>query len=256
MGRREQTLPVIIETGAFTSELTVTNFSPVAKTLNFRFVADAVEADDDTASFSLTLQACEQRILPQIVDWLRQQEVVGIGPANQAYVGALFATVGEGDMSGIVIGARTGAPDQRGGQYGLFYNGVPYGAASVESAWIYGLQQNGENRSNLALVNTGEVNDSSSTFEITIYDGSGDTEPRTRSVTLGPRRWTQENGILGSIRQGLRSGEAGFRRQPVYRLRGDQRRRRAGSTQWRRGLSAGPAVRVSGKCLPVCWLSH
>ena len=202
VGRREQTLPVIIETGAFTSELTVTNFSPVAKTLDFRFVAEGVEGDDDTAGFSLTLQACEQRILPRIVDWLRRQEVAGIGPANRAYVGAVFATVAEGDMSGIVIGARTGAPDKRGGQYGLFYNGVPYGAASVESAWIYGLQQNAENRSNLALVNTGEVNDSSSTFEITIYDGSGESRPRTKSVTLGPRRWTQVNGILGKFRQG------------------------------------------------------
>ena len=202
VGRREQTLPVIIETGAFTSELTVTNFSPVAKTLNFRFVAEAVETDDDTASFSLTLQACEQRILPQIVDWLRRQEMEGIGPANRAFAGAVFATVGEGDMSGIVIGARTGAPDKRGGQYGLFYNGVPYGSASVESAWIYGLQQNAENRSNLALVNTGEVNDSSSTFEITIYDGGGESQPTTKSVTLEPGRWTQINGILGNIRQG------------------------------------------------------
>ena len=105
-------------------------------------------------------------------------------------------------MSGIVIGARTGSPDNRGGQYSLFYNGVPYGSASVESAWIYGLQQNEENRSNLALVNTGEIDDSSSTFEITIYDGSGDRQPRTKSVTLGPRRWTQENGILGNISQG------------------------------------------------------
>ena len=202
VGKRGQTLPVIIETGAFTSELTVTNFSPVSKTVNFRFVAEAVETDDDTAVFSLELKAGEQQILPRVIDWLRQQEVAGIGPANRAFVGALFATAAEGDMSGIVMGARTGAPDNRGGQYSLFYNGVPYGSASVDNAWIYGLQQNAENRSNLALVNTGEVDDSSSTFEITIYDGSGDTRPRTRSVTLGPRRWDQENGILGKISQG------------------------------------------------------
>ena len=203
VGTSGQTLPVIIETGAFTSELTVTNFSPVAKTVDFRFVAEAVETADDTAGFSLRLEAGEQQILPQVVDWLRQdQEVEGIGPANRAFVGALFATAAEGDMSGIVIGARTGSPDKRGGQYSLFYNGVPYSSASIESAWIYGLQQNEENRSNLALVNTGEIDDSSSTFEITIYDGSGDRQPRTKSVTLGPRRWTQENGILGNISQG------------------------------------------------------
>ncbi len=201
-GKRGQTLPVVLETGDFTSELTVTNFSLVPKTVDFRFVAEAVETDDDTASFSLKLEAGEQRIVPQVIEWLRRQEVAGIGPANRAFVGALSATVAEGDMSGIVIGARTGAPDQRGGQYSLFYNGVPFGSASVESAWIYGLQQNAENRSNLALVNTGEIDDSSSTFEITIYDGSKERQPRTSRVTLGPRRWTQENGILGKIRQG------------------------------------------------------
>ena len=202
VGKRGQTLPVIIENSGFTSELTVTNFSSVAKTVDFRFVAEAVKTDDDTASISLELKAGEQRILPQIIDWLRRQQVDGIGPVGRAVVGALFATVAEGDMSGIVIGARTGAPDQRGGQYSLFYNGVPYGSASIESAWVYGLQQNAENRSNLALVNTGEIDDSSTTFEITIYDGSGKFQPRTKSVTLGPRRWAQENGILGNIRQG------------------------------------------------------
>ena len=203
VGTSGQTLPVIIETRTFTSELTVTNFSRVAKTVDFRFVAKAVEAADDTTTFSLKLEAGEQQILPQIVDWLRQQEdVAGVGPAGRAFVGALFATAAGGDMSGIVIGARTGAPDRRGGQYSLFYNAVPYGSASIESAWIYGLQQNEENRSNLALVNTGEIDNSSSSFEITIYDGSGAIRPRTRSVVLGPRRWTQENGILGNIGQG------------------------------------------------------
>jgi len=200
-GRRGQTLPVIVETGTFTSELAVTNFSASDKTVEFRFVAEAVETDDDTASFSLRLRAGGQRIIPDIVEASRRQGVEGIGRANRAFVGAVFATVAEGDMSGIVIGARTGSPGG-GGQYGLFYNAVPYGSAFGNSAWIYGMQQNGENRSNLALVNTGEIDDSSSTFEITVYDGSGESQPRTKSVTLAPWRWTQINGILGSTSQG------------------------------------------------------
>ena len=197
-----QTLPVIVENTGFISELMVTNFSTSDKQVDFSFVADAVETADNAAAFSLTLKAGQQRILPEIVNWLRRQGVGGIGPPGPAFAGALFAAPAAGDMSGIVIGARTGSPDKREGQYSLFYNGVLYGSASVESAWIYGLQQNAENRSNLALVNTGEVDDSSSTFEITIYDGSGESQPRTKTVTLGPRRWTQENGILGSIGQG------------------------------------------------------
>ena len=202
VGTSGQTLPVIIETGTFQSELILTNFSTSDKQVDFSFVVDPAEAGSGTATFSLSLKAGEQSILPNLVSWLRQQEVAGIGPAGRPFVRALFATPAEGDMSGIVIGARTGSPDKRGGQYSLFYNGVPYGSASIESAWIYGLQQNAENRSNLALVNTGEIDDSSITLEITIYDGSGDRQPRTKSVTLGPRRWTQENGILGNISQG------------------------------------------------------
>ena len=202
VGKRGQTLPVIIENRNFTSELTVTNFSHVTKTVNFRFVADAVRTADQTAKFSLRLESGQQEIIPDIVKVLRQYQVSGVGPAGPAFVGAVFASVVDGDMNGIVIGARTGSPDKRGGQYSLFYNAVPYGLAANESAWIYGLQQNAENRSNLALVNTGEIDDSSSSFEITIYDGSGKTQPRTKSVTLGPRRWSQINGILGSTGQG------------------------------------------------------
>ena len=48
-GREGQTLPVVVETSEFTSELTVTNFSEDPRTLDFQFVADGIEADDKTA---------------------------------------------------------------------------------------------------------------------------------------------------------------------------------------------------------------
>ena len=144
-GRTGQSLPVIVETPVFSSELTLTNFSSSSKTLNFNFVADAVQTSNNTASFQITLQAREQRIIPNIVNALRQQAVTGIGAAGSTFAGALFATVSSGDMSGIVIGARTLAPGG-GGQYGLFYNAVPYGAASTSSAWLYGLQQTSARR--------------------------------------------------------------------------------------------------------------
>ena len=96
VGTRGQTLPVIIETGSFQSELTVTNFSALEKTVDFSFVADAVATGNDTATFSLALKAGEQRILPDIVEDLRGKEVDGIGPAGRAFVGALFAAPQEG----------------------------------------------------------------------------------------------------------------------------------------------------------------
>ena len=213
-GRTGQTLPVIVETSEFRSELTVTNFSEEARTLQFRFVADAIETTDHTADFTLMpmrLEAGEQRIIPDIVNQLRQQGVEGLDLANRVYAGAVFVTEARGDLSGVVIGARTGSPAGPGGvwrgQYSLFYNAAPYGAAFTDSAWVDALQQNEENRSNLALVNTGEVDGSESVFSLEIYDG--ETGLWVKTITTKPvpaRGWHQINSILGSYAPGTRQG--------------------------------------------------
>ena len=202
-GKRGQILPVMVETRDFSSELTVTNVSLVAKTVDFRWVAEAVGTADDTARFSLNLEAGEQRIIPDVVETLRREGVAGIGPARRAYAGAVFATAAEGDMSGIVMGARTGSPGERG-QYGVFYHAVPHGAASLDNAWIYGLQQNTSNRSNLALVNVGPFDDS--VFGIDIYDGETGALVKTITRTVPPQGWHQINGILGNYALGTRQG--------------------------------------------------
>ena len=205
-GTAGQTLPVIVETSAFTSELTVTNFSDMARTLDFQFVAEGIEADDKTAAFSMTLEAGQQHIIANVVEELRRQRVAGLGSGSQALAGAVFATAAEGDMSGIVIGARTGS-EGGGGQYSVFYNAVPFGEAFSREAWVDGLQQNEENRSNLALVNTGEVDGSASVFHLEIYDG--ETGLLAETVVTGPipaRGWHQINGILGSYAPETRQG--------------------------------------------------
>ena len=197
---REHTLPVIVETGSFSSELTVTNFSEVAKSISFRFVAEGIRTDDHRATFTLRLEAGQQRIIPDIIHTqLRRRGVEGVGPRRGGLAGALLAWVGGDDLSGIVIGARTGSPDGRGGQYGVFYNAVPTRAAFPPSrggGWIYGLQQNRENRSNLALVNTGRFADL--VFGIDIYDGDTGALVKTITRTVPPGHWHQINSILGT----------------------------------------------------------
>ena len=197
-GTAGQTLPVIVETSEFRSELTVTNFSEEPRRLDFQFVAEGIEADDKAAAFSMTLGAGRQEIIAEVVDELRRRGVAGLGSGSRALAGAVFATAVEGDMSGIVIGARTGS-EGGGGQYSVFYNAVPFGEAFSREAWVEGLQQNQENRSNLALVNTGEVDGSASVFHLEIYDG--ETGLLAETVVTKPipaRSWHQINGILGS----------------------------------------------------------
>ena len=201
-----QTLPVIVETSEFTSELTVTNFSEEPRRLDFEFVAEGIEGDDKTAGFSMRLEAGQQHLLADVVEELRRLGIAGLGSTRGFYTGPLFVLAEEGDMSGIVIGARTGSQGG-GGQYSVFYNAVPEGAAFTEVAWVDGLQQNEENRSNLALVNTGEVDGSPSVFHLEIYDG--ETGMLAETVVTKPipaRRWHQINGILGSYAPETRQG--------------------------------------------------
>ena len=196
-GKRGQTLPVIVETGEFTSELTVTNFSKEPRTLDLQFVSDPIKTDDKRVGFSMELEAGGQQIIPEVVEALRRQGGEGLGTSRGVYLGPLFVTAEEGDLSGIVIGARTGSEGENG-KYSVFYNAVPFGEAFGQEAWVDGLQQNDRNRSNLALVNTGEVNDSPSIFEIDIYDG--ETGLLVETVTgrrLAPQHWHQVDGILG-----------------------------------------------------------
>ena len=202
-----QTLPVIVETGVFTSELTVTNFSDVAKSVTFRFRAEAVQTPDNTAMIEWTFHPGQQLIVPNIVEAMREMGTPGIGPSGRTFAGALFASVERGDMSGIVIGARTSASDGRGGQYGVFYNAVPDGRAFTESVWIDALQQNEENRSNLALVNTGEVDTSPSVFQLEIYDGvTGQLVNTVTGLRVAAKGWRQINGILQKYAPGSTQG--------------------------------------------------
>ena len=197
-----------METNAFSSELVLTNWSATIKKIKFEYVASAIQAPQSTASFSMTLQPGEQSILPNLVQALRNQVISGIGPAGPAYVGALFATVEGGDISGLFVGARTSTPGG-GGRYGLFYSGVPFGAASATTVWLYGLQQNPETRSNLALVNTGETDGNPDVFTIELFNGETGSKVNTvEGILLNARGWTQIGGILAKYATATNQGYA------------------------------------------------
>jgi len=53
----------------------------------------------------------------------------------------------------------------------VFYTAIPEGESSPLEVWLYGLRQNGENRTNLALINTGESDRSVDIFRIELFNG-------------------------------------------------------------------------------------
>jgi hypothetical protein len=207
------TLPVIVQTTSFLSELVLTNFSSQARNISFSFVSDSVTTADKTARFTINVPAGRQQIIQDIFAYMRSNSVAGIGAAGTTITGALFATATGGDISGVVVGARTSASGVGvGGRFGLFYTAVPYGQASSSSAWLFGLQQNTENRSNLAIVNTGEAGSSDDTFVVDLYDGATGAKLKSLDpITLKAQRWVQIGTILNNA-PGTSQGYAEVRR--------------------------------------------
>lgn len=200
-GRTALTLPVAVEVGVFSSDLVVTNWSPSSKTVRFEYVADGFTTGDKTARFSVTARAGEQVLIPALGAYLRAQGIAGVPAEGTALVGAVFATVDSGDVSGLFVGSRTSSAGG-GGRYGLFYAAVPKGLAATTSAWIFGLKQDGLDRSNLALVNTGEADGSTDGLRIEIFDGVTGQLVKSVDASLGPRKWTQLTAFLAQYAPG------------------------------------------------------
>ncbi len=202
-GKTSLTLPVVVEANSFTSEIVLTNWSTSKKTLVCSYVADAIQTPGATATFSLEVNASQQLILDDFVQWLRGSGVSGVGPRGPSFAGALFAQVGSGDLDGIALSARTSAPGG-GGRYGLFYTAVPSGTASTGEAWLFGLLQDAENRTNLAIINTGETDANPDLFDIELFDGSSGAKVRTLTGnSVGARRWFQLGSILAQYAPGI-----------------------------------------------------
>jgi hypothetical protein len=195
-GRNGLTLPVVVETQDFTTELNLTNFSKTDKTLLLSYAPEGLEPPGSTANLAIMMKAQSQMIIPNFVQWMRQIGVVSLLPLKGSNSGPLFVTVRGNEASGIFVGGRTSSVGG-GGYYGVFYAAVPFGMATTSETWIYGLQQNLENRSSLGLVNTGEINQEPSLFQIDVYDGkSGKVAVTINSISVGSKKLFQIGSIL------------------------------------------------------------
>ncbi len=183
-------LPVVLETpGAggsyYTSEVTVASrlASPVDVLLTY-----TASLGGGSGWARLTLAPGEQRILPGILAWLRGRGLP-IPAGTSTRVGTLTATFSSAaSTAGLFLGARTFTADPHGGPgtFGLFTLAAPVAADTIT---VFGLQQNAAQRSNLALVNTGE---GPITLHAVFLGPTGQTL-NTVDAGLGPYGWTQLN---------------------------------------------------------------
>ena len=192
-------LPVIVETGSFSSEVVLTNLSTNRATFDCSFKLPT----NQNAEVSIELNPGEQTIIPNFIQYLRDRGVAGIGPPGIDYVG--FLNVSSGLTKDVFVGARTSTPGDRG-RYGVFYLGLPY-FTSANSAWIYGLQQDSENRSNVAIVNPDAF--VPGIFNIEIFDGRTGLKVNTvEGITVNTPGWLQINSIMAQYAPQVAQGYA------------------------------------------------
>jgi len=144
------TVPVLVETSAFRSELTLANRSGVTATLTLNYVESSSPAFGPGGATTVKLAPFEEQIIPEAVDWLRSHGVF-VGPLDAApYVGSLRISVAGTTAENVFAGARTASPSPAGGQFGLFTPGVYSGQEAETEATLFGLWADAENRTNVA----------------------------------------------------------------------------------------------------------
>ena len=194
-------LPVLVEAGAFRSELVVANRTPASATPRFTWISSGLVGG--AVSFDLPLLPGEQLILPNAVQLLRDRGVSGIpAPGAASLAGAVASSAADG----LFVAARTAAPGG-GGLFGTFYAALPPSAHATSDAWLYGLRQDEENRSNVALVHAGGEADGPLTFTLQIHDGETGLLAATVAVPpIPPRRFLQLNALLATYAPDVRNG--------------------------------------------------
>ncbi|MBK9063739.1 MAG: hypothetical protein IPL89_11175 [Acidobacteria bacterium] len=198
-------VPVLVETGAFLSELVLTNGSTKPGDFVLTYVEALETPGPGNQSILITLPPKTQRIIPNAIDWLRSHNIA-VGAAGGADAGALNVFVSSGAAVGeIFAGSRTAAPSPAGGQFGLFSSAALAGDEAAATAFLYGLRADANNRSNVAAVNTGygaQAGPITLLFEI--FDGAGGGVRASQSMTLDPGEWGQLSGPLAQA--GVSSG--------------------------------------------------
>jgi len=190
----EGLIPILLDVPGpphFTTDLTLTNPTSRPVTVTLTYTASAAFSGQGSGTKAVQLAGRQQLVQANALSYLRGLGLAIPTTGNQG--GTLL-------VAGAVAQARTSNPNPDtgvGGSYGLSYPALAASARAKSEAWVYGLRQDADVRSNLAIAdarNGGE----SVTYVVDVFDAdSGSTTPvqtLTRPLTGG--QWTQINGIL------------------------------------------------------------
>ena len=208
----------------FTSELTLTNQGSTTADIRYTYRA-SFGGGAGTALDSL--EAGRQRVIPDAIAYLTSLGVpIGSGSAGGTLV-VEFSNLSSPSDAAVTVRVATPVEEGRG-RAGLAYSGLSPTQLLDGPAWLAGLRQNSQDRSNVAVQHAGDAGEGDIALRVTVF--SGDSKASGTSVvledlTLAPGGFHQYNGILngGRIRQRLRESRTSERGSTVLCLRSHQR---------------------------------
>lgn len=191
----EGLVPIVLDVPGpphFTSDLTLTNPSSSAVTVTLTYTASTQFSGAGSGTRTTTLAARQQLVQANALSYLR---TLGLQiPATGSQGGTLL-------VSGAVAQARTSNPNPDtavGGSYGLSYPAVASTARAKGEAWVYGLRQDADVRSNLAIADARAGDAAGVEYVIDLFDAdTGAPAPvQTLRATLAGGQWLQFNTVL------------------------------------------------------------
>jgi hypothetical protein len=201
------TVPVLVETPAFRTELVLANRGSATATVTVDYIESLSPSLGAGGSATVTLAPREQRIVPEALAWLRGLGVKVGSPGAASYAGRLRVSAAGARPWAA---ARVSSISPGGGAFGVFLPGVPSGSEASDEGVVTGLRSGADVRSNIAIVNAGTVGPV--TLELQLFDGEagGGAAGLPTTIRVEEGSWVQLADPLGAC--GVTTGWARIRR--------------------------------------------
>lgn len=202
-------IPVMVDSLAYRSELTLANAGDVDATFDLQYL-DSVTRPGLPLSATLSLPARRQVIVPDVFDLFRGGTPGG-GASTSA--GTLRVQAVDEKVRGTYAGVRVLTRQERG-RFGVFVPAFSPASADAVQGFLWGLRADAQTRSNVAVLNANASTGETITLQLQVLDGArGRPAGAPLTVTLAPGQWAQPDGFFA--RSGATNGDV-----RIVRVRG------------------------------------
>jgi PKD repeat protein len=187
-------LRVVSGAAVFTSELILTNPTSGTASVTLTYTPSPQLRAGLPATTTIQLPPNTQLRRADAIKYLRDELGLALAAGDVNQGGTLL-------VSGAIAYVRTSNPNANtsvGGSFGLAYPAIAAASRAKTEAWVYGLLQNGETRSNLAIADARVGSTSPVTYVVDIFDASSGspTPKQTLTTTLSGGEWHQFSSLL------------------------------------------------------------